>query len=416
MHGVLAKPRLVGQCRATVPTKARSRRPDEQRPEPARRTSTSELTTQKSRRRGADAAARRPTRRRRQRPAVAAAPAAATPPSTTPALGHRNSAGARRSGRRSSRTSRRAAGDDVHRQPPLRPQRPRQRLPRRVRRLRPRLRLLPAAPAVVAAPPKPVTVPYTRRLYVVRGVTRKGRHGSGLEPRRCRSCRWRRRRRLFARGPAETAVTVELGAGRHRASRSTSTAATIQLQPAESGAAESRPVRAGGRRVRPGAVLPGAHASSLVRQSSRASRRRPQCVTPRDQFAPAAPERAGGRADAGAISLIWDAEHRDGSRRLPGAARRGRRRTRWQRFTAQPIKETSYRDTTVKPGVRYVYAVVAVDTATPPNIEPAVGPGRGHGAMIGRSAGRWPSAKPSDPVAAGRDSTRTRRTSYLHAR
>ena len=32
-----------------------------------------------------------------------------------------------------------------------------------------------------------------------------------------------------------------------------------------------------------------------------------------------------------------------------------------------PIRETTYRDTTVKPGVRYVYTVVSVDKATPPN-------------------------------------------------
>jgi fibronectin type 3 domain-containing protein len=35
--------------------------------------------------------------------------------------------------------------------------------------------------------------------------------------------------------------------------------------------------------------------------------------------------------------------------------------------TAAPITETTYRDTTAVPGVRYVYAVVAVDNATPPN-------------------------------------------------
>jgi hypothetical protein len=33
-----------------------------------------------------------------------------------------------------------------------------------------------------------------------------------------------------------------------------------------------------------------------------------------------------------------------------------------------PIKETTFRDATVRPNVRYVYAVVAVDTATPPNV------------------------------------------------
>ena len=39
-------------------------------------------------------------------------------------------------------------------------------------------------------------------------------------------------------------------------------------------------------------------------------------------------------------------------------------------ITPTPIKETSYRDITVKPGTRYIYAIVAVDTATPPNTSP----------------------------------------------
>ena len=33
-----------------------------------------------------------------------------------------------------------------------------------------------------------------------------------------------------------------------------------------------------------------------------------------------------------------------------------------------PIKETTYRDVSVKRGVRYVYAVVAVDTAAAHNV------------------------------------------------
>jgi fibronectin type 3 domain-containing protein len=36
-------------------------------------------------------------------------------------------------------------------------------------------------------------------------------------------------------------------------------------------------------------------------------------------------------------------------------------------LTAEPINTTTYRDTTVTSGARYVYAVVAVDQATPPN-------------------------------------------------
>jgi len=36
-------------------------------------------------------------------------------------------------------------------------------------------------------------------------------------------------------------------------------------------------------------------------------------------------------------------------------------------LTPEPIKETRYQDRTARPGVTYVYAIVAVDRATPPN-------------------------------------------------
>ena len=36
-------------------------------------------------------------------------------------------------------------------------------------------------------------------------------------------------------------------------------------------------------------------------------------------------------------------------------------------LTPEPIHDTSYRDSMVQPGHSYVYAVVAVDNATPPN-------------------------------------------------
>jgi hypothetical protein len=39
-----------------------------------------------------------------------------------------------------------------------------------------------------------------------------------------------------------------------------------------------------------------------------------------------------------------------------------------QALTPAPIRETTYRDQTATPGVRYVYAVVAVDNATPQNV------------------------------------------------
>jgi hypothetical protein len=92
----------------------------------------------------------------------------------------------------------------------------------------------------------------------------------------------------------------------------------------------------------------------------------PACVRAADVFAPAAPKSLAAVSSAGAISLIWEGtEEPDLAGYIvlrgtsPGEPS--------ERLTPQPVRETTFRDTTVKPGVRYVYAVVAVDTATPPN-------------------------------------------------
>jgi fibronectin type 3 domain-containing protein len=88
----------------------------------------------------------------------------------------------------------------------------------------------------------------------------------------------------------------------------------------------------------------------------------PVCLTPKDVFPPAAPKRLDAVATTGQISLIWDASpEKDlaGYLVLRGEAPNGALTP----LTPAPIKETSYRDATVKPGVRYVYAIVAVDTA-----------------------------------------------------
>jgi len=93
----------------------------------------------------------------------------------------------------------------------------------------------------------------------------------------------------------------------------------------------------------------------------------PVCVTPEDTFAPAAPTGLVAVSSGGVISLIWDAsEDRDLAGYLvlraeaPGDTLRA--------VTAAPIRDTTYRDTDVRPGVRYVYAVVAVDNASSPNV------------------------------------------------
>lgn len=94
------------------------------------------------------------------------------------------------------------------------------------------------------------------------------------------------------------------------------------------------------------------------------------CVTPRDTFAPEAPSALAAVAGAGVISLIWepnDEADLAGYLLLRGEVREDGTGDRLEALTPQPIRENTFRDTTVQPGVRYVYAVMAVDTATPPN-------------------------------------------------
>jgi hypothetical protein len=92
----------------------------------------------------------------------------------------------------------------------------------------------------------------------------------------------------------------------------------------------------------------------------------PRCVTPRDTFAPAAPTGLNGVPNPGVIDLRWNPNTEAdlaGYVILRGEAPGDT----LQALTPEPIRETRYSDRTVKPGVRYVYAVVAVDRATPPN-------------------------------------------------
>ncbi|MCX6549728.1 MAG: hypothetical protein NTY02_01770 [Acidobacteria bacterium] len=90
------------------------------------------------------------------------------------------------------------------------------------------------------------------------------------------------------------------------------------------------------------------------------------CVTPVDTFAPAAPVALSAVAGEGAVSLIWEgvsATDLAGYVVLRGQAPT---ETLTPLFDA-PIRETTYRDATAKSGVRYIYAVVAIDRASPPN-------------------------------------------------
>ena len=84
-----------------------------------------------------------------------------------------------------------------------------------------------------------------------------------------------------------------------------------------------------------------------------------QCVTRTDVFAPAAPKNLTAVGTEGGISLIWepvDVADLGGYLVLRGEAGS----ETLQPVTPSPLSETTYRDA-LQPGVRYVYAVVAVD-------------------------------------------------------
>jgi predicted small lipoprotein YifL len=94
------------------------------------------------------------------------------------------------------------------------------------------------------------------------------------------------------------------------------------------------------------------------------------CTTFTDTFAPPPPANLAAVGSEGGVSLIWDPSPGTDvagyliMRGEIGAA--GAPATLTQ-LTAQPIRETTYRDDTPRRGARYVYAVIAIDGATPPN-------------------------------------------------
>ena len=92
----------------------------------------------------------------------------------------------------------------------------------------------------------------------------------------------------------------------------------------------------------------------------------PSCITPKDTFAPAVPKGLTAVAGTGTMNLSWDANTEAD---LAGylVLRAEAPGDTLQPLTAAPITGTSYEDKTVTPGVRYVYAIVAVDKASPPN-------------------------------------------------
>jgi hypothetical protein len=95
----------------------------------------------------------------------------------------------------------------------------------------------------------------------------------------------------------------------------------------------------------------------------------PVCETPVDRFPPPRPTSLAAVPAAGGVSLVWtgvDAADLAGYLVLRG----GGSGETLAPLVAAPVTGTSYRDTDVRPGGTYVYAVVAVDRSTPPNRSP----------------------------------------------
>lgn len=90
------------------------------------------------------------------------------------------------------------------------------------------------------------------------------------------------------------------------------------------------------------------------------------CVTAVDTFPPGPPSGLTAVGSEGGVSLIWEASPSPDVagylvlRGLPGEA--------LEPITADPVKDATYRDTTAAAGVLYIYAVVAVDGASPANV------------------------------------------------
>ena len=90
------------------------------------------------------------------------------------------------------------------------------------------------------------------------------------------------------------------------------------------------------------------------------------CETPADTFPPPEPTGLTAFAASGAITLTWDAVT---AADLAGyiVLRGDGTGDRLQPLTPSPVSGTSFTDATTKAGVRYIYAVVAVDNATRAN-------------------------------------------------
>ena len=88
-------------------------------------------------------------------------------------------------------------------------------------------------------------------------------------------------------------------------------------------------------------------------------------MTPVDKFAPATPTGLRAVPEEGGVNLVWEPNTETD---IGGyLVLRGETPESLQPLIQKPIVESTYRDTSAAPGVRYVYAIVALDKATPAN-------------------------------------------------
>jgi hypothetical protein len=205
------------------------------------------------------------------------------------------------------------------------------------------------------------------RIYVIRGVTKSGRPGPPSERVQIPVLPVPPPPGAVVARVTETAVVVEwkpnekAPAASFNVYHSSDPMKPLNLSPLKEPKFEHAGVALGAEqcyRVRSVGVVSGVALEGDLSDES--------CVTPTDVFPPAAPKGLAAVPTPGQISLIWDANSEKdlaGYLVLRGEAPDGPLKA----ITPAPIKETSYRDTTVKSGVRYIYAIVAIDTATPPN-------------------------------------------------
>ena len=229
--------------------------------------------------------------------------------------------------------------------------------------------------AAPAAQPAPATLARLTRIYVARGVTRSGRAGPPTvramvpleSPVAAPTA-------VAARMPTEKAVVIDWtppvaepgGAPvRYNVYRQQTAGAPLNPAPLTDAAFEIANEELGKEHCYVVRTIQSAQNVTVESEPSA-----PGCLTPLDKFPPAAPKNLRAVAEEGAVSLVWDPNTEPdlgGYLVLRADAAGGSP----QPMTPNPIKDATFRDTTVTAGSRYVYSIVAVDNAAPaPNRSP----------------------------------------------